>query len=49
MNASQIEKLINLVSCYPQLYNSNNVEYADQHKRDRIWSVIGQELSLSRE
>ncbi|RZB41470.1 MADF DNA bdg domain containing protein [Asbolus verrucosus] len=47
MDTAQIEKLIKLVSCYPQLYDSNNIDHADQHKRDLIWDVIGNELNLA--
>ncbi|RZB41469.1 MADF DNA bdg and/or BESS domain containing protein [Asbolus verrucosus] len=46
MDSSKTEKLIRLVSSYPQLYDGKHKEYGDSHKRELIWQWIGQEIGI---
>lgn len=45
MDSEKVEKLIELVSEYDELYDMSNNNYSNQTRRDEIWSKIGNELN----
>lgn len=46
-SAIEDEKLINAIGLHRAIYDSENVDYKNQHIKDNIWEVIAKETERS--